>query len=123
MNESHPFATDESGKKLFQQWSKYYDLSCKYLIEKSPPNFIRTRYLQKIFSDSKFVVILRHPIAISYATRKFCDSPIQSLLKHLNSVYVLRYEDLVSEPQKTVNTICQFLDLSPVTIKHEIKKM
>lgn len=134
MDESHSLATDECGKEIFEQWRKYYDLSCRYLIEKSPPNLIRTRYLQRIFSGSKFVVILRHPVAVSYATKKWCNSSIKSLLehslrafeiflddmKHLDSVYILRYEEFVCQPQKTVDTIFSFLGLSSIVIDQDI---
>ncbi|NOQ64217.1 MAG: hypothetical protein GQ582_06870 [Methyloprofundus sp.] len=135
MDESHSLATNVCAKDIFEQWSKYYDLSSKYLIEKSPPNIIRTRYLQRIFSGSKFIVILRHPIAVSYATQKWSNTSVKSLINHslhayeiflddmrlLNSVYVLRYEDFVCEPQETVDTICRFLDLSPITVHHKVR--
>ena len=135
MDESHPLATSECAKEIFEQWSKHYDLSCKYLIEKSPPNLIRTKYLQRVFSGSKFIVILRHPIAVSYATQKWSQTSIKSLIDHslrayeiflndielLDSVYVLRYEEFVCEPQKTIDAICRFLKLSPVTIHHKVR--
>ena len=136
MNESHPLATEESAKTIFEQWGKYYDLSRRYLIEKSPPNLIRTRYLQRLFPASKFVVILRHPIAVSYATQKWSNTSIMSLMEHslrayeiflkdmefLGSVYTIRYEEFVCDPQKTVDSIFGFLGIKPVKIRHEIRK-
>ena len=136
MNESHPLATDESANKIFSQWREYYDLSCRYLVEKSPPNIIRTRYLQKLFPNSKFVVILRHPIAVSYATQKWSGTSIESLIEHallayevflgdmkyIDHVYVLRYEEFVCEPQKTMDSIYEFLGLGSVTIHQKILK-
>lgn len=80
MNESHPLATHENAKVIFEQWRQYFDLSYRYLIEKSPPNIIRTRFLQKLFPRSKFIVILRHPLAVSYATKKWSRTSIASLL-------------------------------------------
>jgi hypothetical protein len=136
MNEAHSLATDESAKAIFEQWSKYYDLSRKYLIEKSPPNLVRMRYLQRLYPGSKFVVILRHPIAVSYATQKWSKTSIMLLIEHclrayeiflkdmefLCSVYILRYEEFVSDPRKAVDGVCGFLGLAPVTIRHEIRK-
>ena len=136
MNESHPLATNESAIAIFEQWSKYYDFSCNYLVEKSPPNIIRTRYLQKLFPGSKFVAILRHPIAVSFATQKWSKTPISSLIEHslrayeiflgdiefLDSIYIIRYEEFVCEPQKTVDAIYGFLGLEPIAIHHEVRK-
>lgn len=135
MNESHPLATNESAIKIFKQWSNYFDLSCKFLIEKSPPNIIRTRFLQELYPDCKFIVILRHPLAVSYATQKWSKTSIKSLLEHsilsyeiffkdmkfLRSVYVLRYEEFVLEPQKTIDNVFDYLGLDPIKIKHDIR--
>ena len=68
MDESHPLATRENAKIIFKQWSQYFDLSCKYLVEKSPPNIVRTRFLQKLFPGSKFILICRQ-------IEKFCCRP------------------------------------------------
>lgn len=135
MNESHPLATNESAAAIFEQWSSFFDLSCDYLIEKSPPNIVRTRFLQKLFPNSNFIVILRHPLAIAYATQKWSETQISSLLEHtllgyeiffkdieyLRSVYILRYESFVAEPQKDVNNILRYLGLSPAKIDYDVR--
>lgn len=135
MNEDHSLATKQSAAAILQQWEKFYDKSCAYYIEKSPPNLIRTRFLQKIFPNSKFVVIFRHPLAVSYATRKMSKTSIDNLIDHtllgyeifvsdmpyLKNIYMLRYEDFVVNPQAEVNRIYDFLDLEPITIRHDIK--
>lgn len=135
MDESHPLATHESAVKIFKQWSDHFDLSCKYLIEKSPPNLIRTRFLQKLYPNCKFIVILRHPLAVSYATQKWCETSINSLLehsilayelflkdmKHLSSVYVLRYEEFILDPQKEIENIFSYLEISPININHVVR--
>ncbi len=118
-----------------QQWGKYYDTACENYIEKSPPNLIRTRFLQKLFPNSKFIVILRHPLVVSYATQKWSRTSIRSLLEHtllgyeiflkdmeyLRHVYVLRYEEFVASPQETVDKIFSFLGLNSVPINQLIK--
>ena len=134
MTEDHPLATRKSAEKVFQQWQEFYDSSCEHYIEKSPTNLIRTRFFQKLFPNSKFVVILRHPLAIGYATKKWSKTSIKSLLDHtllgyeifsqdlahLNNVYVFRYEDFVLNPQAEINKVYHFLGLQPVTIKHTV---
>ena len=82
MDENHPLATAENSKKLFQEWSPYWDLEKPYLIEKSPPNLIRTRFLQKLFPNASFIILLRHPLAVSYATQKWSKTSIPSLIEH-----------------------------------------
>lgn len=135
MNEDHYLATEQSAAAIFQQWEQYYDKNCVHYIEKSPPNIIRTRFLQKLFPNSKFVVIFRHPLAVAYATRKMSKTSIDNLIDHtllgyeifthdmpyLKYLYIFRYEDFVINPQAEIDRIYNFLDLNPVSIKHEIK--
>jgi len=136
MDESHPLATEENAKIIFKQWSQHLDLSNRYLVEKSPPNIVRTRFLQKLFPGSKFILILRHPLAVSYATRKWSQTSVHSLLEHyllaheiaardfqaLGFAYVLRYEDLVAEPQEVMNDIFAYLGLGHIKIGHDVKR-
>ena len=35
------------------------------LVEKSPPNIVRMRYLQALFPRASFVMILRHPVVVA----------------------------------------------------------
>jgi hypothetical protein len=135
MDESHPLANQQSANEIFMQWSKYFDLSCNYLVEKSPPNIIRTRFLQKLFPNSKFIVILRHPLAVSYATKKWSNTSIASLLDHsllayeiflkdmeaLRSIYVLRYEEFVLEPQNVINKIFNFIGIETIKLSHDVR--
>ena len=135
MTEDHSLATDRSSEKIMVQWEKHYDASCEHYIEKSPPNLIRTRFLQKLFPNSKFIVILRHPLAVSFATQKWSKTSIKSLIDHtllgyeifmndmdyLNNVYVLRYEDFVASAQDEINKVYDFLNLEPLHIQHSVK--
>jgi hypothetical protein len=71
LTESSPLVNEADRRKLFSEWSRYWNLSKTYLLEKSPPNIIRTRFLQAMFPNSYFIVMLRHPLAVSYATQKW----------------------------------------------------
>ncbi|NBU73232.1 MAG: sulfotransferase, partial [Bacteroidetes bacterium] len=135
MNEWHPLATDESANAILAQWQKYYDPECPFYVEKSPPNLIRSRFLQRLFPGSSFIVILRHPVAVALATQKWSKTSIQSLVEHtlrgyeiftrdmplLGSVYVIRYGDFVRSPQTEVDKIFDFLSLSSIAVKHEVR--
>ena len=127
LTENSSLVTSENREKLFSDWAKYWDLSKQYLLEKSPPNLIHTRFLQALFPNSYFVVILRHPIPVSLSTSKWTDCSLDSLVKHwlhchdlfevdrphLKRVLVVRYEDLIRSTASLTEQICEFLDLVP----------
>jgi hypothetical protein len=126
LTEASGLATGANAGKLFLEWSRYWDLSKPYLLEKSPPNLIRTRFLQAMFPPSYFIVLMRHPIAVAYATQKWSKSSLESLVRHwitchdifnrdrvhLKNVFVIKYEELVSQPERTLTSICTFLGIA-----------
>lgn len=59
MDEAHPLANPANAEKLRRQWGRHWELSRSILMEKSPPNLIRTRFLQALFPEARFVVILQ----------------------------------------------------------------
>jgi hypothetical protein len=134
MNENHPLATRENAERLFSDWSQYWDLSKYYLVEKSPPNIIRTRFLQKLFPNSMFLIILRHPIAVAYATKKWRNDSVASLIDHtlccyerfledrefLKKSFVLRYETLVKRPKEVVDLLFSWIGVRSYKIEQKI---
>jgi hypothetical protein len=121
-----PLVTDENRRVLFEEWSRYWDTSRPYLLEKSPPNLIRTRFLQALFPESYFVVLLRHPIPNALATQKWDPhTKPHSLIEHwlhahelfaldapyLERAHVLRYEDLVADPDAELGRVFASLGL------------
>ncbi len=133
LTENSKIFTPENKEKLFSEWSSYWDLSKPYLLEKSPPNLLKTRFLQEIFPNSFFIVITRHPLAVSYATQKWSKTSINSLLHHwytcykifqkdsskLSNVLYIKYEDIVEGSQATINKISKFLDLRDFMIERK----
>jgi hypothetical protein len=127
LTEESALITPESRQQLFEEWSKHWDLTKTCLLEKSPPNLIRTRFLQAIFPDSYFVVISRHPIAVALATWKWAGSSLESLMEHwlhchrlfeqdrphLRRVRVIKYEDLIRATDAELEQIYRFLGLAP----------
>ncbi|MGI8777103.1 MAG: sulfotransferase family protein [Acidimicrobiales bacterium] len=123
-----PVVARAEAQTLFAQWAPYWDLRCPVLIEKSPPNLIRTRYLQSLFPHAHFVVITRHPLEVALAQRKRTGGrPLWSLLRHWFACYdtlsadaprihrllLVRYEDLLTAPQQTLDELLGFVGLSP----------
>jgi hypothetical protein len=126
LTEKSELVNHENARRLFTEWSQYWNLSRPFLLEKSPPNLIRTRFLQTIFPDSYFITILRHPIAVSLATQKWSGTNLPSLFRHwlhshtlferdrpyLRNSLVIKYEDLIRNTQNTLDEIHAFLGLS-----------
>ncbi len=174
LTQESELVTENNRVRLFGEWARHWDLSKGYLLEKSPPNLIQTRFLQALFPNSYFIIIVRHPIATSLATLKwmgwpryiieprvnrkskkpdynvrittqdeiglfqasrqlYTESMLYSLLLHwkvshhiflhdtifLNRFMMIRYEDLVENPDRQMQTICSFLNIpefkSPTT--------
>ncbi len=97
------------------------------LCEKSPPNFIRTRYLQALFPDATFIALTRDPFANVAANgkkrTKWGGVAVQS--EHwaeahrlfgedrprLDRVLVVRYEELVADLDNVLRRVCAFCGL------------
>lgn len=64
MTETSDKLTDENRLSLFRSWAKFWDLRKPFLLEKSPPNILRMRFLQATFTSSRsfFLMALRHPL-------------------------------------------------------------
>jgi hypothetical protein len=130
LDERSPLVSPENAEKLFRQWSLYWDLQKPFLLEKSPQNLVQTRFLQALFPNSTLIIIMRHPIPVSYATKKWSHTRIHSLIEHwlvcyerfesdrpyLNRVLVLRYENLIADPRGTLDRIYEFLGLETAAI-------
>jgi Sulfotransferase family len=129
LTESSPLVSEESAQRLFAEWSPHWDLSRPLLLEKSPPNLIKTRFLQALFPDSAFVVVVRHPIPVSIPTAKWrgtrrydrlldhwlrCHALFEADLEQLGRIHVLTYEQLVGDPAGVLEEVFAFLDIEPI---------
>jgi hypothetical protein len=129
LTEASPLVSEDSARKLFDDWSAHWDLSRPVLLEKSPPNLLKTRFLQALFPGSSFVVIVRHPIPVSIPTAKWrgtrrydrlfehwlhCHGLFAADREQLERVHVLTYEQLVRDPAGALSGIFEFLELDPI---------
>jgi hypothetical protein len=139
LTEISPLISDENRDKLYSEWSPYWDLEKPFLLEKSPPNLIRTRFLQAMFPNSFFLVLMRHPVAVALATRRWYRTAriytiqLRTILEHwltchelfwedrfhLRNYLILKYEHLISQPESVLQNIYSFLglELHPSTQK------
>jgi hypothetical protein len=132
LTESSELLTADAGRRLWDSWSPHWDLASRVLVEKSPPNLIRTRFLQAAFGDSQthFIVITRHPIVVAYATKRWPRHEhydVRSLVEHwlvahelflrdaerLANVRLVRYEEMVADPGPVMAAMFDFLGLDP----------
>ena len=126
LTESSELISPDSRDILLKEWGAYYDLQKQILLEKSPPNLIRSRFFRQLLPNSSFVFIVRHPIAVSLATEKWSKRSITERLLHwhtaesimlddiraLSDCLVIRYEDFVTDPQAYLDEICRMLSIS-----------
>lgn len=108
------------------------------ILDKQIKYFFYLKKLIKIFPDSKFIILVRDPRvnAIRKKNRNLNSGTnplylvalwnntyknINYLLSKNKSVLVIKYEDLVSNPENTLKTICDYLsvDYSDKLIKTE----
>jgi hypothetical protein len=115
---------------LLREWGAYYDLGRRLLIEKSPPNLVRSRYLQALFPDARFLFLLRHPVVVSMATEKYAPGAsrlelmlhwhvaheiMRRDLPHLRHALVVHYEDLADDFETHMARIRDFVGIAPFT--------
>ncbi len=48
---------------LLSAWSPYWDLGREVLLEKTPSNLLKMRYLQALFPTAHFIILERQPRA------------------------------------------------------------
>ena len=135
LTETSPLVSSENRARLLADWGRHWDTRKALLLEKSPPNLVRTRFLQALFPEACFVIVMRHPLAVACATQKWSKTSIQSLvehwlvcheifkadLPHVRNVHVVRYEELVGAPQPTMDCVYRFLGLDAVACELDIR--
>ena len=136
LTEASPLVSETSARTIFEEWSPHWDLSRPVLLEKSPPNLLKTRFLQALYPASAFVVIVRHPIPVSVPTAKWrgtrrydrmlehwlrCHALFEADREHLGRAHVLTYEQLVGDPAGVLRGIFAFLELEPIPPSEPVK--
>jgi hypothetical protein len=126
LTEHSALVSAANADQLLAAWLPHWDLSKRLLVEKSPPNLVMSRFLQALFPDASFVVVVRHPVAVTLATHKWrSHRSLDDLMAnwfaghdtfrtdqpHLRRVHVLKYEELVTSPRPTLDELGDFLGL------------
>ena len=113
-----------AGSRLWHCWAPYVASDVPIFVEKSPPNLIRTRFLQAAFPTATFILILRHPAIVSVRTQVLRPSiSLIHLMRHwirahdlmvedlryLDRALVVRYEDLVTRPRQELKRMSDLI--------------
>ena len=116
----------EAVQKLRYDWAYYADPRPGIRLEKSPPNTLRSRWLQKYFAPARFVVLVRDPYAVceGIARRRghslaeaathwrTVHDVLEEDLPHLERYTTLTYEDFCERPDEVLASLETFLGLS-----------
>mmetsp|Transcript_22626 Transcript_22626/g.72932 ORF Transcript_22626/g.72932 Transcript_22626/m.72932 type:complete len:523 (-) Transcript_22626:718-2286(-) len=146
MTERHPLATAASAARLEADWAPHWRgvEGAKVRLEKSPSNMLRARFLQALWPNSYHLIIVRHPVAVAFATaawaarhgggkRAASAASVIECARHwlrahdllladlssLTNVRIVRLEEFVSSPeaaQRTIDAICADLGLRRVAV-------
>jgi hypothetical protein len=127
MTEESALNTPMAAAVLKAEWHRYWDDSKPVLIEKTPANLLRMRLLDRLFPQSCFIVVTRHPVATCLATMKWTEGNFFSLFYHwvhcyriaradaarLERVLWISYEAFIAEPRRQLTRLSEFLGLAP----------
>jgi len=120
----------DARNRLLHQWRPYFEKpNAPILVEKSPPNLMKMRWLQEVFPGSTFVTVSRHPIMQALAVMKWGTRRNRVGLglsqivhhwftamdryrddsHHLNQTMIIRFEDFMASPASSLDALSQQL--------------
>ncbi len=108
-----------------KDWTALYSKKKGIMLEKSPPNTVRSLWLQKNFFPSRFLSIIRNPYAVCEGITRRKKYTIRQSALHWNAAnkclledfrqlenhFLIKYEDMVGDSKKVFVDIQNFLQL------------
>lgn len=113
-------------ERLKRQWGfRFNDPGRPVLMEKTPANAARVRWLEREFENAHFVAIIRDGFAVAEGIRRKAGHPLQRAarqwavsnrimlddLAHVQHALIIRYEDLVERPADVIGQVLAFIGL------------
>lgn len=106
-------------------WAYLFEPPPGILLEKSPPDAIRARWLQANFEPSRFIALTRHPYAVCEGVRRRTGASIEEAAEHwtrgneilvedtghLGRCLMLTYESLTERTDEELERVRVFLEL------------
>ena len=144
-NDNNPFYKREFRNFVSKIYSNHKNTNNKLFLDKSPRYYHILNDLLEIFPDSKFIILLRNPLAVlsSLLNYHYNNSFVKSLsnyschdlfhsLKIFNSIWLdqgkhdnvtfVKYEEIIENPSSNLNSLFDFLSLNPSDIDYKIDK-
>lgn len=111
--------------RAMYDWAPHFGRGRGYLLEKSPPNTVRSRWLAANFQPCRFIVVTRNPYAVAEGVRRRRSCTIEQAIEHwtrahdvlmkdlphLQHVLRVTYERLSDDTQAVLRDIERFLEL------------
>jgi hypothetical protein len=117
MLQDDPRLSAENQELLLGQWGHMWNLTLPILMEKSPPNMLTSRFLQRMFSPdvdaqdwtakssrASFLFVTRHPLANSLALTKWIAPRSRNDLFELVLHWVITHETLRADRKHLVRS-------------------
>lgn len=116
---------DYDWETLKRIWMEEWDTSKYYLLEKSPPNIVRTVAIERHFSPVDFIILIRNPLSIceslhhrnnmpyeeaALQVQEYFEYQYHNKLRYENAL-VVHYEKLCDDPEGMVGKILYKLPL------------
>lgn len=106
-------------------WARHYPDGPGILLQKSPPDAVRSRWLQHNFRPCRFLAIVRSPYAVCEGICRRTEANLEAAahhwrrgnailfddIDHLRRCVWFRYEDLCADGAGHLERFCRFLDL------------
>ncbi len=117
----------EAARRARYDWAFHVDRRPGIVLEKSPPNAVRARWLQAHFDPSRFLAIVRHPYAVCEGMRRRGGFDLEDAAWHwtrgngtmlddaqeLDRFLLVTYEEFCAEPNNVLEGVEEFLELEP----------
>ena len=139
LDETSQLITNENKIKLLSEWEKHWHHDKPIRLEKSPPNLVRSRFLNAIFPNAKFIFMVRHPAAAGFATQKWSQTSIESLLSHwttahavllkdlkklaLNQFKLINFETFIDSPQIILDQLFDWLGVDSIPLGEQVHNL
>jgi hypothetical protein len=129
--------THYDSARLIHDWKNCLDnINASTILEKTPINVARTRWLQSVFKNSYFIGIVRDGRAVAEGiTRRSYGNSFSRAIEHWKNVndimlenakYLkhfrfIKYEDLVKNPRQTIFDLLKFIKIDENNYKHNFE--
>ena len=104
------------------------------IVEKTPANTVRMRWLQEVFPNSYFIGLVRNGYAVVEGTRRKSNKSIERSAIHWNKVnhvmfdearginnfLLLKYEDIARNPKTVSESLSNFLGVSSAGLENAL---